>query len=416
MSKSLRLFLFLLFLFAFLISAPIVVLYTAGFRFDLTNGRIVHTAVLNISSEPRNADVLVDGIPASDKTPAVLETILPGEHIVGLQKEGYLPWETSLLFESREALVLGPIILFLDAQPELRQTINAAITAIHAQTNRFAYATQESSWLEVWVVDASTSQTKLLMRLPYSVTSSYALAFSTSGTYLALIETHGSRQDMTVTRVDNGTTIELPEDPRDAEEELLSFYPEHLTTSRDRLVVLSESGNRAVLSYQDGETASIITYLPLGDYVFVEAPGNLIALQDTRRGRFILLDPDNREQPILLSEEANLWRWHPSGDILLYSSGYDLKRYVRSAHETQTLTRLSTTIESIDWYPTGTTAVYRTGQETIAVWLDGGSILSQTTLVQDLNGQMWTQQDGKQMHVLRVVEGATEWWTRALQN
>ena len=123
MSKSLRLFLFLLFLFAFLISAPILVLYTAGYRFDLTNGRIVHTAVLNISSEPRNASVLVDGTSYSDRTPAVLETILPGEHTVRLEKEGYLPWETVLDFESREAVVLGPIILFLDTTPELQQTI-----------------------------------------------------------------------------------------------------------------------------------------------------------------------------------------------------------------------------------------------------------------------------------------------------
>lgn len=446
MSKSLRLFLFLLFFVAFLVSAPIVVLYTAGYRFDLTHGRIVHTAVLNITSEPRNAGVRIDGVAASDKTPAVLETILPGEHVIGLHKEGFLPWETTLSFESREARVIGPIILFLDEQFERRQPIDTTLTSIHEGTNRFAYATQESSWLEVWVVDAAMSQTSLLMRLPYAATSSYSLIWSANGTYLSLIQSHGSRQDVFVTRVDDGMAVDLPKETRDVEDawwdlgvesrfyvrtgtqltqmdinketemELLPFSAQRLTTKDGQVITLSESGNRNVVSYQEGETASIITYLPLGDYTFVDAPGNLIALEDTRHHRLILLDAQNRNQPILLNEEASLWRWHPSGDMLLYSSGYDLKRYVRSAHETQTVTRLSTPIEYVDWYPVGTTAIFHSGGQTVALTLDGGNILSQTVLSENLEGNLWIDAQGRQLHVLDPIEGAVEWWTRALQN
>lgn len=445
MSKSLRLFLFLLFLFAFLISAPIVVLYTAGYRFDLTHGRIVHTAVLNITSEPRNASVIVDGISFSDRTPAVLETILPGEHTVRLEKEGYLPWETVLNFESREALVMGPIILFLDTQPELRQTLEATIISVHEETDRFAYATQESSWLEVWVVDVATAQTKLLMRLPYAATSSYALDWSANGTYLALIQTHGSRQDVSVTRVSDGTAIALPEETRDVEDvwwdlgvdprlyvrtgeeltqidvgnlaqEILPFTAKRLTSLGNKTVTLSESGNRAVLSYQEGETASIITYLPLGDYEFVFAPQDLIALSDTRHHRLILLDPQNREQPILVNEEATLWKWNASQDVLLYSSGYDVKRYVRSAHETQTITRLSTPIDQLNWHPKGSSAIYQTNGETVAINLDGGTILSQTVLAKDLRGSFWLSQDGNGFSTLLETQTGWEWWTRALQN
>ncbi|MEK7619910.1 MAG: PEGA domain-containing protein [Patescibacteria group bacterium] len=416
MSKSLRLFLFLLFLFAFLISAPILVLYTAGYRFDLTNGRIVHTAVLNISSEPRNASVLVDGTSYSDRTPAVLETILPGEHTVRLEKEGYLPWETVLDFESREAVVLGPIILFLDTTPELQQTIPATVTTVHEKTNRFAYATQESSWLEVWVVDADTSQTKLLMRLPYSSTSSYALEFSMNGTYLALTETHGSQEDVSVARVDDGTMVELHDDPLEAEVELLPFFEQLVTTSGGRLVTLSESGNRAVLSYQEGETASIITYVPLGEYEFVWAPQDLIALWNAKHHRLILLDPQNREQPILLNEEATLWKWNASQDVLLYSSGYDIKRYVRSAHETSTITRLSTPIDGLAWHPKGNSAIYQTDGDTFALNLIGATTLSQTVLAEDVGGMFWLSPDGSSLFVLQETETGWEWWSRELQN
>ncbi|KKW31683.1 MAG: hypothetical protein UY76_C0052G0007 [Candidatus Uhrbacteria bacterium GW2011_GWA2_52_8d] len=210
MSKSLRLFLFLLFVAAFLISAPVVVLYTAGYRFDLTHGRIVHTAVLNISSEPRNATVLVDTAMYSDRTPAVLETILPGDHLVRLEKTGYLPWETTLSFESREARVMGPIVLFLEDEPHLQESLSAILVSSHEATNRFAYVTQQSSWLEVWMVEAADSQKKLLMRLPYTSTSTYSLSWSKDGIYIALKEQHGSRQDLSISRVSDGTAIDLP--------------------------------------------------------------------------------------------------------------------------------------------------------------------------------------------------------------
>ena len=164
-------------------------------------------------------------------------------------------------------------------------------------------------------MEASTSQTKLLMRLPYSSTSSYALEFSMNGTYLALTETHGSQEDVSVARVDDGTMVELHDDPLEAEVELLPFFEQLVTTSGGRLVTLSESGNRAVLSYQEGETASIITYVPLGEYEFVWAPQDLIALWNAKHHRLILLDPQNREQPILLNEEATLWKWNASQDV-----------------------------------------------------------------------------------------------------
>lgn len=412
MSKSMRLFIFLCFLFAFLISAPVVVLYTAGYRFDIMSGRIVHTAVLNISSEPRDARVFIDEIETSEDTPAVVETILPGDHVVSLRKDGYLPWETQLSFESREALVLGPIVLFIDAQPTLQQTISATIMTTHAQTNRFAYATQESSWLEVWVMDVSTSQTKLLMRLPYSTTSSYALTFSTHGTYLGLTQTNGSQQEISVARVEDGEIIKLPEDPSSAQEELLTFFARPFTTIDNRLVTLSESGDRMALSYKTGETASIMTYLPLGDYKFVDAPQGLIALNDIRRNRLIILDPQNREQPILLNEEATLWKWNASQDRLLYSSGYDMKLYVRSAHESFTITRLSTPIDGLDWHPKGNCAVYQTDGNTLALNFEGATSLSQTILATNLSGFFWISPDGTLLSIIRKTETGFEWWTR----
>lgn len=436
---------FLAFALAFFVSAPLVVLYTAGYRLDLTHGRIVHTAVLNIKSEPRGARVFIDTVEQRERTAAVIENVLPGERVLGLQKTGYLSWESRLSFESRQARVIGPIVLFLDTPPALERSLTPMLARAHEASDQFAYVTQESSWLEVWRVQAGTGAAALLMRLPYDERARYALDWSAAGTYLALVETRDAMERLLVVRTSDGTAAQLPDSAKEAQEhwwdagsdetlyirtgsvdvsrvnvargleEPLAFEAHGVTSHAGQTLALSLTSRQAVLSRFDGEAVTILTYLPLGEYAFVQAPEGLAALIDTRRHRLILIDLSNREQPIVLNEEARLWKWHPSGDVLLYSSGYDLKRYVRSVHETQTLTRLSTTIDAIDWHPLGTAALYQSDGRTLALHLDGSSVLSEAVLATDLVAPFWIDSDGKRLSFLRQTDTGIDWWTRALR-
>ncbi|NQV90344.1 PEGA domain-containing protein [Candidatus Uhrbacteria bacterium] len=444
MSKSFRFILFLLFVFAFLISAPLLVLYTAGYRFDLAHGRIVHTAVLSVTSTPRNATVLIDASTNSDRTPAVIETILPGEHLVSLEKTGYLPWETHLEFKSREARVIGPITLFLDTQPELQEVLPGSILTPHPPTNRFAYVTQESSWLEVWLVDITKEEKRLLMRLPYDARNQHNLTWSKDGGYLLLSETHGTQSDLHVTRVSDGFALELPEEAEQVQSywwdleneeilytdslrgitriavhsgtvELIPVEAKLVTTYKDQRIILSESNNRSVVSSYIGGTASIITYLPLGAYQLVEAPSGILGLQDVQHSRLILIDLSNQDQPILLNEEARLWKWNSDNNTLLYSTGYDLKRYIRSIHENQTITRLSKSITALDWYPASSTILYQSDGIIESLNIDNTTILSQTTLSQGITGFFWIDQNGQNLHLLEKNGETWNWWTRELQ-
>lgn len=445
MSKPFRTTLFFLFLFAFLVSAPIVVLYTAGYRLDLTHGRIVHTAVLNLSSIPRHATVVIDGHPFADPTPAVIDTILPGEHLVSLTKDGYLPWETRLSFESRQARVVGPIVLFLDQDIALAESFMTIMVAPHTASNRFAYLTQESSWLEAWVIQASTGEKKLLMRLPFQAESAYQLLWSKDGTYLLLARKYGAVNELSLARVEDGTPIELSLKETGVEtfwwdvnsddqlyvktqsnlsritlatneSTLLTSEAEQVMSYDHRQIALTQTNDKAVLAYQEDETASIITYLPLGEYVFVEAPSPLIALHETVRNRLVLVNPHEQEQPILLNEEADLWTWNRSGDVLLYSSGYDVQQYVRALHQTETLTRVSQPITGMYWYPEGNVVIYQSDGDTIALTLEGGKALSQTILAPGLSGVFWIDQNGKELHLLReLANDEWEWWIKMLQ-
>jgi hypothetical protein len=439
MSSKLRLVIFLAFVLMFLIAAPLLVLYTAGYRFDMTSGRIVHTAVLNMSSVPRNANVLIDGELEEDRTPSVIETVLPGEHEIVLEKEDYISWKQTLFFESRET-TFADVILFLDEQPETIQNLN--VLSAHASPSgwKFIYLTQESSWIEMWSTEGDDSSTQLLMRLPFNSSSTYTLSFSAHGDYILLAREHGPFHELALVQTDNGVPSNLPTALTDVDEywwdaqsdnllyvevddqthridvkadtdELITTDLTVMTSFEERDVILSEHNNRAVLSFLDEEIASIITYLPLGDYSFVVTPSPLVGLYDSQHSRLILIDTNNRDQPILLNETAIEWTWNDNDQQLLYTSGFDLRLYQRDQHKTQTITRLSETIDQISWYPKGAVVVYQAAGTTYALAINDPQP-DHLPLILDTPGQVLILDEGDSM--LLMGEDGTI-WQRVLQ-
>lgn len=87
---------FFLFVGIFLISAPLVVLYTAGYRFNRANKIVSQTGTLSIASTPRGATTQINGEDVNDTTPAVLQRLSSGNRTVKLTKDGYHEWERTV--------------------------------------------------------------------------------------------------------------------------------------------------------------------------------------------------------------------------------------------------------------------------------------------------------------------------------
>lgn len=443
MSRPLRNLIFFTFFLAFAISAPLLVFYTAGYRIDWDHGRVVQTSILNISSEPRGATVVIDDKPYSDKTPSLIDTVLPGEHLVRLELDGYLPWEHTLSFDSSVATIRGPITLFADTEPQLLKAFGAVTHLINPDRTLLAYASQESSWMEIWVTDGSAEHRNLLMRLPFEEEASYELDWSPSGEYLLLAKQQEDNLSLHVAHAQTGA-IDLPDTLSYADywwdvgaQDLLVLRSEdglmryelssQQTTSINtdvqtvrqwgtQDVTIVESNNRTILSFQEEEVATIITYLPLSTYDFVAAPDGLIGLYDTQRERLVIVDAENLTQPILLNEPASVWDWNESGTELLYSSGFDLKLYSRSSHESRTLTRLSASIDTVSWYDSQSVALYQTAGSLKAIQLQGLEPLTQTTLTSEATMDIWFSSNGKRLYILQQLEDGTyQIYSRVLQ-
>ncbi|MDP3964949.1 MAG: PEGA domain-containing protein [bacterium] len=137
MTRRIRRILYISFIAVFLISAPILVLYTAGYRYDTSRNRVIKTGVLTIHSQPKDALVSINGQPQQKKTPSTISRLLPGTYQVRVEKEGYIPWESNLTVTKGEVTLVSDLQLFSSNSPQLIS--DRSISQFHLDTQDRGY-------------------------------------------------------------------------------------------------------------------------------------------------------------------------------------------------------------------------------------------------------------------------------------
>lgn len=172
---AIRKALFFFFVGIFLISAPLVVLYTAGYRFNRTNNTVSQTGTLSIASTPRGATTHVNGEDINDATPAVLQRLSSGTRTVKLVKNGYHDWERRITVESGSTTYITaplfvseePVLLAQDGTDWKRATTAQTSPSVTIPDN-IAFTTTPGG-VEVSLV--SRSESILLTLLPNEIYS-----------------------------------------------------------------------------------------------------------------------------------------------------------------------------------------------------------------------------------------------------
>lgn len=93
MHRVVRKFLFAFFVAIFVVSAPLVILYTAGYRLNITSRRVLQTGVLAVSTVPRGVTVTLDGTPLNARTPVVAQRLTAKTYDLKLERRNYHSWE-----------------------------------------------------------------------------------------------------------------------------------------------------------------------------------------------------------------------------------------------------------------------------------------------------------------------------------
>lgn len=131
MTLAKRRLLYFIFIGAFCIITPLVILYANGYQLSLNSKALVKTGMLIVDSFPQNAVITLNGksqtdfvsqILSPDKnitTPAKIKNLIPGEYTVGFDLAGYWPWKKKLPIKPGESTYAEDVILFKKSSANL---------------------------------------------------------------------------------------------------------------------------------------------------------------------------------------------------------------------------------------------------------------------------------------------------------
>lgn len=89
----------------FVIVGPAIVFLAQGFRYDFSTGKIIKTGTLVVKTDPKGAQVLLDG-EIINNTPFIKRFAVPGEYSLEIIKENYRPWVKKISILPQQVLYL----------------------------------------------------------------------------------------------------------------------------------------------------------------------------------------------------------------------------------------------------------------------------------------------------------------------
>src|SRR5512142_2217515 len=143
-----------LFVAAFLVTAPALILFTSGYRYNWKRQRIQKTGSIRVETEPPGAAAYLDGVIQRRVTPTSFSRLLPEDYRVRLEKPGYLSWEKTLEVRSGETTFATGIVLYKDALPRLVLGKAVALAAWDADGTDVAFVADDGQWQELAVLKA----------------------------------------------------------------------------------------------------------------------------------------------------------------------------------------------------------------------------------------------------------------------
>lgn len=123
MSKKIRTGLFILLAVLFLLSAPVAVFYSFGWRIDWETKKIIQPGAFYFKIEPKASQIYLNG-KSKEKTDfffgsAMIDNLLPKKYEVEIKKEGYYDWKKTLEIKEREVTEAKNIVL-VPKNPEFK--------------------------------------------------------------------------------------------------------------------------------------------------------------------------------------------------------------------------------------------------------------------------------------------------------
>lgn len=405
------------FIAVFAVTAPAVVLYTSGYRYNWKKNKFEKTGIIQVDSKPVEADILLNGVHQIKKTPASFPKLLPDDYAITLSKPGYLTWKKTLNVRSIDTTFANDVILFRDSLP--RQMIRGAIraAAFSPKDGRLAFLRTSGDISELIVADGPDRVPVLLARFAAADYQDEKLSWSPNSLYLAFSAKRRAQPPVALAPVLFIYPMTAGFQALPAHE-LVSAREKNAKTSRitgrwtsdgGHMTVVTDNGDHLVTAatgevrpiaaatgivdvYSDGpvytlstekegdvsleKTASegrppqlTLATFPPGVNRIIGADESSVLVADGRAGKAYLIDAESGEAMETFTATDAVWEKQNGGRILLWND-FEISIYDPSTQSRTLVTRLGTAILGCAWHPAGKHVIYSTATEITAIELD----------------------------------------------
>lgn len=394
MHRQLRNGIFFVFLTIFVIGAPVIVLYTAGYRLNFSTWRVQRTGVIAITTLPRGATVTMNNALIAEKTPYVAQRLTPGDYDVLLQKAGYQPWNQHVTVGSGSTTYITAL-LFSEAHPELLLEENA-ISVVGDRSGRFVYLLVESGRAhEVWRYDTVTRLQRIIAHDVGTATDRIALNSDESTLFI----TGGDDREPHAIGYRVDSQWPLNEDEVAAAANALPEYS------------FFDNGSNVELRLANTDT--LVTLLPPSTYTVAFRNATVAILKDTRDRAYLINLTENSVTQIDLA--TALLSESPTENLLAASDGNEIDVYNPQTGDRSFVARQSDPILALGWHGSDRALLFATASKIVAVERDKYETRETTTLVDNASIiDMWPDATGKSLTFFGTIGEITGIWKVAL--
>lgn len=168
MSLKTRRILFILFILAFVIATPLLLLYSAGYRLDLQNRQIFKTGNLLLEGkELKDVSVFINQEEYKEnlRKKLYITNLKAGKYYIDLKKDGYLDWHKEVEIESNITTFVKNIFLFKKPNTEIVTEAAAQTFSTSPDKNQIAILEKNNSGLfEIFTYSLKNNEKKLIYR------------------------------------------------------------------------------------------------------------------------------------------------------------------------------------------------------------------------------------------------------------
>ena len=140
MSQRTRRIIMICFILVFVIGAPLLILYSSGYRYNFKKRRVIKTGLMVVRTIPKDAAVYLDNKPQDKERFQInadytrIADLPPKDYLLEIKKDGYFGWQKNLEVKPNQTTFAEKILLFKKNTPQ--QIVEGKIKTLEISPNK----------------------------------------------------------------------------------------------------------------------------------------------------------------------------------------------------------------------------------------------------------------------------------------